>query len=268
MLKERIITAVILAPVALAGVFLLPLTGFGFFIAAIIMLAAWEWANLSGFEQRSVRLFYALAIGFFCALTLFLPSFLILGLAAVWWLVAFILVGQYPRSARWLENKPLRLLMGALTLVPPWLGLYELKQMPDSAWLVVTLLVMVWGADCGAYFAGKRFGRTKLIERVSPKKTMEGLVGGLLVSVLISSIVTLFFSVSFLQGVLLLILTILTVLVSVLGDLWESVLKRHRGVKDSGSLLPGHGGVLDRIDSLTAAVPIFTLFVMITRGVF
>lgn len=97
---------------------------------------------------------------------------------------------------------------------------------------------------------------------------MEGLVGGLLVSMLISSLVTLFASISFFQGVLLLILTILTVLVSVLGDLWESVLKRHRGVKDSGSLLPGHGGVLDRIDSLTAAVPIFTLFVMITRGVF
>nr|WP_286196424.1 MULTISPECIES: phosphatidate cytidylyltransferase [Gammaproteobacteria] len=266
-MKERIITAVILAPVALAGVFLLPLTGFGLFIAAIIMLAAWEWANLSGFEQRSVRLFYALAIGVFCVLTLFLPSSLILGLAVVWWLVAFILVRQYPQSRCWLESRPLRLLMGLLTLVPPWLGLYELKQMPDSAWLIVTLLVMVWAADCGAYFAGKRFGKTKLIERVSPKKTLEGLVGGLLFSVLIASIVTLFGSVSFFQGVSLLILTILTVLVSVLGDLWESVLKRYRGVKDSGSLLPGHGGVLDRIDSLTAAVPIFTLYVMIVRGI-
>ncbi|WP_257294507.1 phosphatidate cytidylyltransferase [Endozoicomonas sp. YOMI1] len=267
MLKERVITAATLAPVALTGVFLLPLTGFGCFIAAIIMLAAWEWANLSGFEQQSVRLIYALAIGVFCGLTLFLPSSLILGLAAVWWLIAFILVRQYPRSGRWLESRPLRLLMGLLTLVPAWLGLYELKQMPGSAWLIVTLLVLVWAADCGAYFAGKRFGKTKLIERVSPKKTLEGLVGGLLVSMLISSLVTLSGSISFFQGVSLLILTILTVLVSVLGDLWESVLKRYRGVKDSGSLLPGHGGVLDRIDSLTAAVPIFTLYVMIIRGV-
>ena len=267
MLKQRIITALILAPVALAGVFLLPLTGFGFFIAAIIMLAAWEWANLSGFENRPFRLAYALAIGAFCGLTLFLPPFLILGLAAVWWLIAFILVKQYPESGRLLESRPLRLLMGLLTLVPAWLGLYELKQMTDSAWLIVTLLVMVWAADCGAYFAGKRFGKIKLIERVSPKKTLEGLVGGVLVSMLISSLVTLFGSVSFFQGVSLLTLTILTVLVSVLGDLWESVLKRYRGVKDSGNLLPGHGGVLDRIDSLTAAVPIFTLYVMIIRSV-
>ncbi len=267
MLKQRIITALVLAPLALAGVFLLPLTSFGYFIAAIIMLAAWEWANLSGFEQIFIRLSYALAVGVFCGLTLFLPSFLILGLAAVWWLVVFVLVKQYPDSGRLLESRPLRLLMGLLTLVPAWLGLYELKQMTDSAWLIVTLLVMVWAADCGAYFAGKRFGKIKLIERVSPKKTLEGLVGGVLVSMLISSLVTLFGSVSFFQGVSLLTLTILTVLVSVLGDLWESVLKRHRGFKDSGNLLPGHGGVLDRIDSLTAAVPVFTLYVMIIRGV-
>ncbi|WP_257285797.1 phosphatidate cytidylyltransferase [Endozoicomonas sp. SESOKO1] len=267
MLKQRIITALLLAPVALAGVFLLPLAGFGVFIAAIIMVAAWEWANLSGFEQRSVRLAYVLAIGAFCGLTLFLSPYLILGLAAVWWLIAFILVKQYPGSGSLLESRAFRLMTGLLTLVPAWLGLYQLKQMTDSGWLIVTLLVMVWAADCGAYFAGKRFGKIKLIERVSPKKTLEGLVGGLLFSMLISSLVTLLGSVSFAQGVSLLTLTILTVLVSVLGDLWESVLKRYRGVKDSGNLLPGHGGVLDRIDSLTAAVPIFTLYIMITRGV-
>lgn len=267
MLKQRVITALVLATLTLSGVFLLPLTGLGFFVAVIIMLAAWEWANLSGFEQRSVRLVYALVIGAFCCLTSFLSPFLTLGLAAAWWLIAFILVKQYPQSGRLLESGPLSLLMGLLTLVPAWLGLYELKQMTGSAWLIVTLLAMVWAADCGAYFVGKRFGKTKLIERVSPKKTLEGLIGGVLVSMLISSLITLFVNIGFLQGVSLLMLTILTVLVSVLGDLWESVLKRHRKVKDSGSLLPGHGGVLDRIDSLTAAVPIFTLCVMIIGSV-
>ena len=139
--------------------------------------------------------------------------------------------------------------------------------MSDGAFLILTLLVIVWAADCGAYFAGKRFGRVKLIERVSPKKTLEGMVGGVLFAVLVVSLVTLLSNVSFFQGVSLLAVTVITVLVSVLGDLWESALKRGRGLKDSGSLLPGHGGVLDRIDSLTAAIPIFTLYVVLVRGV-
>lgn len=267
MLKQRIITALVLAPLALTGVFLLPLTGFGYFIAVIIMLAAWEWANLSGFEQTPVRLAYTATVGILCGLSIFLPPFLILGVAAVWWLVALVLVKQYPVSGRLLQSKPLRLVMGLLTLVPAWFALYELKQMSDSAWLIVSLLVMVWSADCGAYFAGKRFGKVKLIERVSPKKTLEGVVGGVLFAMLVSSLVALLPGVSFFQGTSLLLLTILTVLVSVLGDLWESVLKRERGLKDSGNLLPGHGGVLDRIDSLTAAIPVFTLYVMIVRGI-
>lgn len=267
MLKQRIITALIMAPVTLAGVFLLPLTGFGFFIAGIILLAAWEWARLSGFEQATARLLYALVVVACCVISLYLPPFLVLGVAALWWLAAFVLVKQYPGSGRLLKSRLLRLLMGLITLVPAWFGLYELKQMPDSGWLIATLLVMIWAADCGAYFVGKCFGKVKLIERVSPKKTLEGLVGGVLAAMLLSSLVTLFGSVSFSVGLKLLILTILTVLVSVLGDLWESVLKRNVGIKDSGSLLPGHGGVLDRIDSLTAAVPIFTLYVMVMRSV-
>nr|MDT0251988.1 phosphatidate cytidylyltransferase [Endozoicomonas sp.] len=145
--------------------------------------------------------------------------------------------------------------------------LYLLKQMSDSDWQIATVLIIVWSADCGAYFVGKRFGRTKLIEPVSPKKTLEGLVGGLLLAVLLASVVTVLGSVGFQQSFFLLLTTTVTVLVSVLGDLWESVLKRERGLKDSGHLLPGHGGVLDRIDSLTAAIPIFTLAVMIIRGV-
>ena len=266
MLKQRILTALVLAPVALWGVFFLPLAGFGLFIAAIIMLGAWEWANLSGYKGTVVQQAYTVAVGAGCVLSLWLPAIVVLALAALWWVVALVLVKQYPASTKVLQNRQGKLIMGLFTLIPAWLGLYELKQMPHANWTIVTLLVMVWAADIGAYFVGKRFGKIKLIERVSPKKTLEGLVGGVLCSILITTLITLSGSVSLFHGISLLFLTILTVLFSVLGDLWESVLKRECGVKDSGSILPGHGGILDRIDSLTAAIPIFTLYVMIIRS--
>ncbi len=267
MLKQRIITSLVLAPLALAGVFFLPLNSFALFVAVIISLSAWEWANLSGYKGRLVQGAYTAFIGLCCGLSLYIPPLWLLWLAALWWLVALILVKKYPASEKILASRVLRLVTGLFTLVPPWFGMYQLKLMPDGAWLIVTLLVIVWAADCGAYFAGKRFGKVKLIERVSPKKTLEGMVGGVLFAVLVVSVVTVLSSISFFQGVSLLVLTILTVLVSVLGDLWESVLKRGRGMKDSGSLLPGHGGMLDRIDSLTAAIPVFTLYIMLLRGV-
>ena len=267
MLRQRIITSLVLAPLALAGVFLLPLPGFALFVTIVISLSAWEWANLSGCKGKLVQGLYTAFVGICCGLSLYIPPLWLLWLAALWWFTALILVKQYPASEKMVASRPLRLVTGLFTLVPAWFGLYQLKLMNDGAWLILTLLVIVWAADCGAYFAGKRFGRVKLIERVSPKKTLEGMVGGVLFAVLVVSLVTLLSSVSFFQGVSLLAVTVITVLVSVLGDLWESVLKRGRGLKDSGSLLPGHGGMLDRIDSLTAAIPIFTLYVVLVRGV-
>ena len=267
MLKQRIITSLVLAPLALAGVFYLPPGGFALFVAIIISLSAWEWANLAGYEGRLLQGVYTVFVAICCGLSLCIPPLWLLWLAALWWFIALVLVKQYPASEKILANRPVRLVAGLFTLLPAWFGMYQLKLMSDGAWLIITLLVIVWAADSGAYFVGKRFGKAKLIERVSPKKTLEGMVGGVLLSVSLVSLVTVLSSVSFFQGVSLLAVTVITVLVSVLGDLWESVLKRGRGVKDSGSLLPGHGGMLDRIDSLTAAIPVFTLYVMLVRGV-
>ena len=259
MLKQRILTALILAPLALAGVFLLPPAGFAVFIGLVIMLGGWEWGNLAGFEQTGARIGFALLTGFFCWLVADLPVVWVLGVAAVWWVVALWLVKGYPASAHYCENRFVRLLMGLLTLVPAWFSLVQLKDMERGGWLIFMVLVMVWAADCGAYFAGRAFGKTKLARNVSPKKTLEGGVGGILLAVLIFAGVALWNDYTFARGLALLLLTVLTVLVSILGDLWESMLKRERGIKDSSDLLPGHGGVLDRIDSLTAAVPVFTL---------
>ncbi len=267
MLKQRILTALVLAPLALAGVFLLPPAGFAVFIGLIIVLGGWEWANLAGFEQPLVRVFYGFLMGGICWLISGLPADMVLGASAVWWLVALWLVKGYPDTARFCQHPIVRLIFGALTLVPAWFALIQLKSMEYGGLFIFMVLLMVWAADCGAYFAGRIFGKTSLAKYVSPKKTLEGGVGGILLAVLIAAGFALWKDFSFARGMGLLFLTVTTVLVSILGDLWESMLKRERGIKDSSHLLPGHGGILDRIDSLTAAIPVFTLLLMIGLAV-
>ncbi|KEQ17809.1 phosphatidate cytidylyltransferase [Endozoicomonas numazuensis] len=263
MLKQRILTAVVLAPLALASVIFLPPTAFSVLIALVIMLAAWEWANLSGFEDAVTRLGYAVLTGVACWFVQGVSAYLLLAVSIVWWLIAFALVKGYPVSAKFCHSRLLRLVMGLLTLVPAWFALSKLKFHDQQGWTIMLVFLLVWAADVGAYFAGKNLGRHKLAERVSPKKTIEGLVGGLLMSLLVAACVGLYHDLSFARGMGLLLLSVAVVLVSVLGDLFESMLKRERGIKDSSNLLPGHGGVLDRIDSLTAAIPVFTLALIV-----
>lgn len=142
-------------------------------------------------------------------------------------------------------------------LIPAWAALTAIKALPDGEWLILLLLLLVWGADTGAYFTGRALGKRKLMPRVSPGKTLEGVYGGLVVCVVIAAIYAFFRELSLNSAVFLMLLAVLTAVASVLGDLFESMFKRERGIKDSGTLLPGHGGVLDRIDSITAAAPIF-----------
>ncbi|MGI9274258.1 MAG: phosphatidate cytidylyltransferase [Endozoicomonas sp.] len=259
MLKQRIITALFLAPLALAGVIFLPPAAFSLFVAIIVMLGAWEWANLAGFEQNPMRIGFALTVGVVCWLASSLPALLVLGSAALWWLAALYLVKAYPASTKFCQSRIVRLLMGMLTLVPAWFAMVQLKLHDGQGLSIILVLLLVWAADVGAYFSGKSLGRHKLAANVSPKKTIEGLVGGLILSLLVAGAVGIYFEFSFARGLGLLLLTVMVGLVSVLGDLFESLLKRERGIKDSSKLLPGHGGILDRIDSLTAAIPVFTL---------
>lgn len=266
MLRQRIITALVLAPLALAGVMFLPQPAFSVVAALIVMLAGWEWGNLAGFGEPGKRVGFALFIGLCCFLANGMSPFFILGIAAGWWLVALALVKGYPGSAVYCQSKPVRLLMGVLTLVPTWFGLVTLKGYDLSGMTILFVLLLVWAADVGAYFSGRALGKHKLAVNVSPKKTLEGLVGGLLLALLVAACVGLYFEFSFARGMGLLVLTVVVGIVSVLGDLFESLLKRERGIKDSSNLLPGHGGILDRIDSLTAAVPVFTLALVVSAG--
>lgn len=261
MLKQRIITALILAPLVLAATFVLPLFEFKLFIAAVMTLAAWEWANLSGLKDSVSRIAYAVAVlAIIIAMKyLAVAALPVLVVALLFWCLALGWVTTFPNSKGQWQGVSARALMGLFVLIPAWSGLVELKALAaGNAWLLL-LLLLVWGADVGAYFAGKTWGNKKLAARVSPGKTWAGFYGGLATSLLVAVIFGWLAALDAAQLVGLILVCLITALVSVLGDLLESMLKRHRGIKDSSHLLPGHGGVMDRIDSLTAAAPIFAL---------
>ncbi|MBI44391.1 phosphatidate cytidylyltransferase [Marinobacter lutaoensis] len=268
MLKTRIITALILAPIAIGGIFFLPPLGFAIFTGAVITLGAWEWANMAGFRHQSGRILYALITAVILYGLLNVPAVTVLWLALAWWCVCLWLVRSYPAgTARW-GSLPVRAVMGLLVLVPAWVGLNHLRtgsfqfgQVGNNLWVILYVLCVVWVADIGAYFAGRAFGKAKLAPRVSPGKSWAGVWGGLAAVGAFAVLVSQLASASPRETVLLVIASLVTGLVSVLGDLLESMLKRFRGIKDSSQLLPGHGGIMDRIDSLTAAIPVFALII-------
>lgn len=269
MLKQRVVTAIVIAAVFFSALFFSSPYSFSLMTAVVVVYAAWEWSNLAGFSHRLVRLIYALGLAL-----LFIASGYMLGLSesssldlaagktlmawlAPWWAIALLWVQGYPSSALLWGSRWVRGLMGNLVLMPAWLAMVILIHAHQGEWLIMIVVLIVAFADIGAYFSGRAFGKHKLATNVSPKKTWEGLVGGVVANLIFVALLLLALNVD--QWPMLLGLVMITVLASVLGDLLESMVKRHRGIKDSGNILPGHGGILDRLDSLTAALPLFTL---------
>lgn len=270
MLKERVITALAIAAVFIGILFFCPPSLFIAFVALVMTVAAWEWANLCNLTSRPQRAAFAgvaIVIAALLMAILHRTSWIrleqTLVLSCVWWAVALLWVQGYPSSAILWRSSLVRMIMGLLVLVPAFLSLAYLRSFPEGHWYVIAIVLLVAAADIGAYFAGRRFGRHKLAPSVSPGKTWEGVAGGLM-AVAVMGILFAFAFEAKLAVVLAVALP--AALVSVVGDLLESMLKRHRGVKDSGHILPGHGGALDRIDGLVAAVPVFTLAVMTAPG--
>ncbi|MFT4939216.1 MAG: phosphatidate cytidylyltransferase [Paraglaciecola sp.] len=278
MLRQRIITALILAPLALTAILFLPLFSFEIAIAIVMGLGAWEWANMSGLcSLRTKSTYTAIVVGICLGLIYLLPVDMIwnqgqlnalyryiLGVAVIWWIVSLGMIIVYPKlSSIWHTSRLLRGIFGLLTLIPTWVAVVSLRtSLYDvdpfyGASLIFYVLGIVWAADIGAFFIGVKFGRHKLRPRVSPGKTLEGLMGGVGASFAIIAFAALHYQVDPTRIWLHLIIGGLTVGVSALGDLNESMFKRCAGIKDSGNMIPGHGGLLDRIDSLTAAFPIF-----------
>ncbi len=267
-LKQRILTGLVLAPIMIGGIFYLPMMQFMLFIGVITALGAWEWANLSGIQNKLGRVAYTGAISIILYGLWYFDldqNSDLLYIAFAWWLSAFVLVRTHPKfKAIWSGTVP-RLLMGLIILLPMWMGFVQIKSYPDSGYLIIFVMFIVWGADVGAYFAGRTFGKHKLAPNVSPGKTWEGVYGGLATTMLIALVAGLalqdyiHMELTMKQWSLLFLATFVVTAVSVVGDLVESMMKRHRGIKDSSNLLPGHGGVMDRIDSMTAALPVFAL---------
>ncbi|MGY2289034.1 phosphatidate cytidylyltransferase [Pseudomonas sp. SDO528_S397] len=268
MLKQRIITALILLPIALCGFFLLEGAGFALFIGLVVTLGAWEWARLAGFTAQLARVAYAAVVALLLFVMYILPGVApwVLGAAVLWWAAATFLVLTFPRtSAQW-SSALCKLVIGLLILLPAWQGLVLIKQAPMGNWLIMAVMVLVWGADIGAYFSGRAFGKRKLAPAVSPGKSWEGVYGGLALTLVITLVVGLVRGWAATQLFMALVGAAVVVLISVVGDLTESMFKRQAGIKDSSNLLPGHGGVLDRIDSLTAALPIFAVLLWMTAS--
>lgn len=263
MLKQRIITALILAPLALWAILSLQNDTLSLILGIIFTLGAWEWSRLVGLECHLSRIGYSAV---FPAIFYFLYPLLsegtwaqfILTLAIVWWVMALGSVVTYPRSGEfWKGSAVARAIAGFLALIPSWAALSLIHSEYGPGFFVL-LMLLIWGADSGAYFAGRAFGKRKLAPKVSPGKSWEGVIGGLLTALVAAVVATQWLeAVGGLAGFLTLV--VITVFISVLGDLSESLFKRVMALKDSGGILPGHGGVLDRIDSLTAAAPIFAL---------
>ena len=271
-LARRVLTAAVLIPLVSAAVLLLPTVLFSVAIGLMVLLGAWEWAALSGLHSVVKRGAFVGLIGVLLGVCGYLLSnagdgndrtwVWVVSIGLGWWVVALASVLAYERESllTWLVSAGGRAAAGVFTLVPAWTGLVWLhgtdKAGPQG---VLFLLVLIWVADSAAYFAGRRWGRHRLAPRVSPGKTWEGVSGAVVAVSIMAGISAALVGASPARLLAFLGLCLLTVGISILGDLAESLFKRVAGVKDSGTIFPGHGGVMDRIDSLTAAAPLFAL---------
>ena len=260
MLKTRVLTALVLLAVLLVMLFVLPPWGGALFATGLLLVGAWEWAQFAGCRTPLKRLAYVAGIAVVGALAWLgtaapVDWLRFMAIAAVWWGIAFLWLALRPRSVTPAGAG----IAGALVLVPACVGLARLLTLGSpgaGAPLALYMLLLIWATDIGGYFVGRRFGRTKLAPAVSPNKTWEGALGGLLLALLVAAGGSRWFGQPLVAS---LALGVVIVLAAMVGDLTESLFKRSAGLKDSGALLPGHGGVLDLIDSITAAVPFFVL---------
>jgi len=263
--KQRVITALLITPLAIAMILLLPSTVFAVVIAGLCLMAAWEWTRMAGMRSRPWRAML-LAV---CASALLLlwyyadaaPGWITIVTGCVWWFLALAWLRHFSYGAApTRENIAVKLIAGAFVILPAWTAMMQLHRNQGSphSWALYAL-VLVWAADTFAYLAGRRWGKVKLAPNISPGKTIVGVYGALAGSALVALIGGWLLDVRGASLAGLLVLALIVVVFSVIGDLFESLIKRHANVKDSGTLFPGHGGVCDRLDGIFAALPFFAV---------
>jgi phosphatidate cytidylyltransferase len=267
MSRVRILSGLALAPVAIAGVLLLPSPWLALAAAVLMLAGLWEWTRLTGLSDYPPRLAYVTANALLIAALAWAagPNLFALKAAAIvgalWWLLALAWLrrNEFAQADRG-RYRMLKLTAGSFAAVPAWCALVWLHQLPDHGprWALFALM-LVWAADSGAYFVGSRIGRRKMAPRISPNKSWEGFAGGLAGASLVAVIGVKLLGLGWADLPALILLTLVAAMMSVAGDLFESLLKRHSGHKDSGRIIPGHGGMLDRLDSILAALPVFVV---------
>jgi phosphatidate cytidylyltransferase len=260
MLKQRILTAIVAGAALLVVLFVLPPVAAEIVMAAFFLAAAWEWSGFLSLRTVATRLAYVAGIAALLgAVGWLLPLWLsrdavfdaVLRVGLAWWFAALVWAFFWPTRIA----KPVGWVCGALVMVPAYIALVKLYALAPAVLLFV--LVIVWAADIGAYFTGKRFGRVQLAPNISPGKTWEGVIGGLSAVVVVLVLASVYWLEIDIAIVVPFCLAVATI--SIVGDLTVSMFKRNAGLKDSGKVFPGHGGVLDRIDGVLAALPIFVL---------
>lgn len=262
-MKQRILTGLVLAPIAIAFILLSPAPLFAGLLAGIWILTLWEWTRLIGMQNlasRSVVLVVGgLLMGGLWTVQGSWIWWLSIALGLAWWLLSLLWMRHFSFAASpTSRSRLIKLVAGMLVLVPAWVAAVELHGQPQlgPAWTLFALM-LVWAADSFAYFVGSRYGRTKLAPRISPGKTREGVWGAMVGTSIVAVVGGWWLGERGLPLILLVGLALLCVAYSVIGDLFESLMKRQANVKDSGTLFPGHGGLLDRLDGVFAAIPMF-----------
>jgi len=265
MLIKRVVTGIILVVATLLSVLFLSPILFMTVVSFVLLWATWEWCQFIELNSVTSKIFYLIVVGVMVLVSMTIPINIILLITLFWWLLSFVFVISYSLNlslTKWLlENSIWRAVMGVLTLIPSWLAINHMFQIENGRKMLLFLISIVSISDISAYFFGKFYGKNKLLPKISPKKTWQGVYAALISTFCLAVLVTYRFHMPIDSRFSIILLTLIVCGFSIIGDLFESMLKRLCGMKDSGHFLPGHGGILDRIDGLLAATPIFLLII-------